>query len=97
MRGISFDVVARRDDTLLIIKILSNVDAFSKENAEEMLTLGEALGASPLLVGERSGSGVRRACLFTVRGAHYLLTTLIDHLLEGARSLFAAPGDCTSS
>ena len=53
MRGISFDIVARRDDRLLIIKILSNVDAFSKENADEMSVLAEALGASPLLVGEK--------------------------------------------
>jgi putative transcriptional regulator len=57
MRSISFDLVARRDRSLLLIKILSNVDAFSKENADELKTLAEALGASPLLIGERSSSG----------------------------------------
>lgn len=57
MRSISFDIVARRDRTLLIIKILSNVDAFNKENAEEMKTLAEALQASPIMIGERTGSG----------------------------------------
>ena len=51
MRGISFDIVARLDERLLVIKILSNVDALSKENADEMSTLAEALGAPPLLLG----------------------------------------------
>jgi putative transcriptional regulator len=95
MRGISFDVVARRDDTLLIVKILSNVDAFSKENAEEMLTLGEALGASPLLVGERSGSGdIDESIVYSRFGVPIIsLTTLSDHLLEGVPPfIFAAPG-----
>ncbi|MFW5914160.1 MAG: transcriptional regulator, partial [Thermoplasmatota archaeon] len=35
-RSISFDMVARRDDSLLIVKVLSNVDAFSRDNADEM-------------------------------------------------------------
>lgn len=95
MRGISFDVVARRDDTLLIVKILSNVDAFSKENAEEMLTLGEALGASPLLIGERSGSGdIDESIVYSRFGVPIIsLTTLSDHLIEGVPPfIFAAPG-----
>ena len=57
MRGICFDVVARLDSRVLIVKVLSNVDAFSKENATEMKTLADALGATPLVVGERSSSG----------------------------------------
>lgn len=95
MRGISFDVVARRDDTLLIVKILSNVDAFSKENAEEMLVLGEALGASPLLIGERSGSGeIDESIVYSRFGVPIIsLTTLSDHLLENVPPfIFAAPG-----
>ncbi len=34
LRSICFDIVGRRKDELLIIKVLSNVDAFSRENAE---------------------------------------------------------------
>ena len=49
IRGICFDVVARMDDKVLIIKVLSNIDAFSKENAEEMKILADALGATPLV------------------------------------------------
>jgi putative transcriptional regulator len=95
MRGISFDIVARLDDRLLIIKILSNVDAFSKENAEEMGTLAEALGASALLIGERSGSGeIEESIVYSRFGIPIIsLKTLADHLLEGVPPfIFAAPG-----
>ena len=50
LRSVCFDVVGRKGDTLLIIKILSNVDAFSRENAEEMKVLAEMLHACPLRV-----------------------------------------------
>src|SRR3989442_9087716 len=35
-RGLSFDLVARRDDTLLIVKVLQNVDALARETAHEL-------------------------------------------------------------
>ncbi|KQM12102.1 transcriptional regulator [Methanomassiliicoccales archaeon RumEn M1] len=95
MRGISFDIVARLDDRLLIVKILSNVDALSKDNAEEMSTLAEALGASPLLIGERSGSGeLEESIVYSRFGIPIIsLKTLADHLLEGVPPfIFAAPG-----
>ena len=57
MRGICFDVVARLDQKVLIIKVLSNIDALSKDNAEEMKALAEALSAVPIVIGERSSSG----------------------------------------
>ncbi len=95
MRSISFDVVARRDKTLLIVKILSNVDAFSKENAEEMKALAEALQASPLMVGERSGSGaIEDGIVYSRFNVPIIcLGTMKDYLLEGVPPfIFAAPG-----
>jgi putative transcriptional regulator len=56
-RGLSFDVVARRDDTLLIIKVFLNVDALSRETALELKGIARTLEGSPLVVGERTGSG----------------------------------------
>jgi len=95
MRGIGFDIIARLDDRLLIIKILINVDALSKENADEMSTLAEALGASALLIGERSGSGeIEESIVYSRFGIPIIsLRTLSDHLLEGVPPfIFAAPG-----
>ena len=53
-RTICFDIVARRDNLLVIIKILANVDSFSKGNAEELMLLSEMLTGAPILVGEHT-------------------------------------------
>jgi putative transcriptional regulator len=95
MRSISFDIVARRDRILLIIKILSNVDAFNKENAEEMKTLAEALQASPIMIGERTGSGdIEEGIVYSRFNVPIInLQTLSDYMLEGVPPfIFAAPG-----
>lgn len=94
-RSISFDIVARRDDTLLIIKVLSNVDAFSRNNAEEMKVLAEALEASPILVGERSSSGGIEEGIVYSRFSIPIISieTLGEFLMEGVPPfIFAAPG-----
>lgn len=95
IRGICFDVVARLDRRVLIVKILSNVDAFSKENASEMKTLAEALGATPLVVGERSSSGDLEPGIVYSRFNISIVSneTLADLLLEDSPPfIFAAPG-----
>src|SRR6266568_1799115 len=56
-RGLSFDLVARRDDTLLIVKVLQNVDALARETAHELKVIARTLEGSPLVVGERTGTG----------------------------------------
>ena len=96
LRSVCFDVVGRKGDTLLIIKILSNVDAFSRENAEEMKVLAEMLHACPLLIGERSSSGLLEPGIVYSRFNIQIISneTLADHILENAPPfIFAAPGD----
>lgn len=95
MRSISFDLVARRDKSLLLMKVLSNVDAFSKDNADELKTLAEALGASPLLIGERSGSGdIEEGIVYSRFSVPIIcMSTLNDLLCENVPPfIFAAPG-----
>ena len=95
LRSVCFDVVGRKGDTLLIIKILSNVDAFSRENAEEMKVLAEMLHACPLLIGERSSSGPLEPGIVYSRFNIQIISneTLADHILENAPPfIFAAPG-----
>lgn len=95
LRSVCFDIVGRKDDTLLIIKVLSNVDAFSRENAEEMKVLAEALSATPVLIGERSSSGALEPGIVYSRFEISIISndTLADHLLEEVPPfIFAAPG-----
>ena len=95
LRRICFDIVARRGDALLIVKVLNNVDAFTRENAEEMKILAEALGASPLLVGVKSSSGPLEPGIVYSRFNVPITSneTLAEHLLEESPPfIFAAPG-----
>ncbi len=95
LRGICFDVIARLNERILIIKILSNIDAFSKDNADELKTLAEALTATPLVIGERSSSGTLEPGIVYSRFNISIISneTLADLLLEEAPPfIFAAPG-----
>lgn len=95
IRSICFDIVGRRDKTLLIIKVLSNVDAFSRENSEEIKIMAEALDASPLIIGETSSSGPLEKGIIYSRFKIPILSneTLAEHLLEEVPPfIFAAPG-----
>ena len=95
LRSICFDVVARRDDQLLIIKVLGNIDAFTRENADEMKVLAEALQAKPILIGEKSNSGELEEGIVYSRFNIPIISneTLADHLLEEVPPfIFAAPG-----
>ncbi|MDR2846261.1 MAG: transcriptional regulator [Candidatus Methanoplasma sp.] len=95
LRSICFDIVARKDDRLLIVKVLSNIDAFSRENAEEIKVLSEALKASPMLIGETSSSGPLESGIVYTRFKIPIISneTLAEHLLEEVPPfIFAAPG-----
>ncbi len=95
LRSVCFDIVGRKDDTLLIIKVLSNVDAFSRENAEDMKILADVLKATPLLIGETSSSGSLETGIVYSRFKIPIISneTLSEHLLEEVPPfIFAAPG-----
>ncbi len=95
IRLTGFDVVARRDETLLIIKVLTNVDSLSKDVAKELLTLSSLLKASPLLIGEKNGVGPLEDDVVYFRFGIQAITvnTLKNHLLEGMPiNIYAAPG-----
>lgn len=50
----SFDVIARREGLVLIVKILSNIDALRSEHAADLKKLARAFHAHPILIGEKS-------------------------------------------
>src|SRR5881296_755043 len=94
-RGLCFDLVARRDDTLLIVKVFQNVDGLSKGTARELLEVARILEGSPLVVGERSGTGsLEDGVIYTRFGVSILSRrTLGEFLEEGVPPfLYSAPG-----
>jgi putative transcriptional regulator len=54
IRPRSFDVAARKDDTLLLCKVLFNIDGLNEETAREMKYLAEYLGGSAIVVGAKT-------------------------------------------
>ncbi|UCD91951.1 MAG: transcriptional regulator [Methanobacteriota archaeon] len=94
-RLICFDIVARKDDLLMIVKVLTNIDSFNAESAMQLKMISSILGASSLLVGERSGAGkIEYGVIYSRFGVPILsLTTISEFLLEGVPPfVFSAPG-----
>jgi len=95
IRPIGFDLVARRDNSLLIIKVLTNIDAMGEDVAKELRTLSVLLKGSPLLIGEHSGTGILREDVVYDRFGIQTITpeTFKTYLLEGIPlEVYAAPG-----
>jgi len=95
IRPIGFDLVARRDNSLLIIKVLTNVNALSEDVAKELKVLSELLNGHPLLIGERNGAGfLEEDVVYDRFGIQTISSeTLKSHLLDGATlKIYAAPG-----
>ncbi len=95
LRPRSFDLAARKDELLLLFKVLTNIDGLNERTAMEIGRLAHYLLGCPLLVGEKSRDQ------YLERGAVYFrygiptvsLLTLADCLLEGMLPLvYAAHG-----
>ncbi len=91
-----FDIIARRDASLLIIKILANVDAFNKSEANVLKILGKFLEGAPLLIGARASGKkkLKRDVVYTRHGVPIMSgTTLFNFLIEGVPPIiYSAPG-----
>lgn len=95
LRSISFDLVARRSEELLVLKILQNIDAFNKEDADQMRILADALGARTAVIGLRSSSKkLDEGIVYSRFGVPIMsIDTFDEFLTEGVPPLvFAAPG-----
>lgn len=95
MRPLAFDIVARRDGQLFIVKVLTNVDGLNEAVANELRTIAQFLDAVPLVIGERSSSRELEDGAVYLRYGVRILTfqTLTDYLQEGVEPLvYAAPG-----
>jgi putative transcriptional regulator len=95
LRPVGFDLVARRDNSLLIIKVLTNIDALSEEVARELRTLSVLLKGCPLLIGDRSATSILEEDVvydrFSVQAINF--KTLKNHILDGMPlEVYAAPG-----
>lgn len=95
MRPVSFDLIARRDNSLLIIKVLTNIDALSDEVAQELKLLSKLLKGNCILIGERSSTGIlENEVVYDRCGIQAVNSETLKNLfLEGNQlKIYAGPG-----
>jgi putative transcriptional regulator len=95
VRPSSFDLAARRDATLLLLKILKNIDALDAEEAARLEELGRLFPAIALVVGEASGaSPLHEGVVYTRYGVPIVSEATLREYVEKAIPpfLYASPG-----
>jgi putative transcriptional regulator len=95
VRPSSFDLGARRDSTLLLIKVLKNIDAFDAEEAKRLSELGRLFPATVLVIGQTSGaSELDPGVVYTRYGVPIVTEETLREYLEKALPpfLYASPG-----
>lgn len=56
LHKVVFDIIARRDDLLIIVKIVKNIDSISKHVCNELKIISKQLDASVFIVGDKGSS-----------------------------------------
>ena len=95
VRPSSFDLLARRDSLLVMLKVLKNIDALDPAEARRLLELGRLFPASPLVVGQTSGATeLEPGVVYNRYGVRIVVEeSLREYLLQGLPPfLFSSPG-----
>lgn len=93
--NMSFDIIGKRENIILIIKILYNVESFDRKTANDIKIVAKFLQGSPLLIGENFSSGKLQDGVIYLRHGVPLITknTLKDYFIEGIPPfVYSAPG-----
>ncbi|MGA2105598.1 MAG: transcriptional regulator [Methanoregula sp.] len=95
LRPRSFDLIARNDGTLLVIKVVTHIDSVSEEAAFDLDVITQHLGGVPLIVGERAREAeLERGAVYVRYGIYAIsVATLYDYFVEKIPPLvYASPG-----
>jgi predicted transcriptional regulator len=60
VRPSCFDLVARREDQLILVKVLANIDSLTNEDAIALQLVAHFFNATPLIIGNRTRSAHNR-------------------------------------
>jgi len=94
IRPSSFDFVARKDNMLMIVKVLNNIDSINEEVAKELLSISRFLDGVPVVVGRGSCSSLLEDDVVYFRyGVPIMTYETLKNYLQGMPPLItAAPG-----
>jgi len=95
LRPRSFDLIARNNGTLVVIKVVTHIDSVSEEAAFDLDMIAQHLGGVPLIVGERAREAeLERGAVYVRYGIYAVsVATLYDYFVEKIPPLvYASPG-----
>lgn len=95
IRPRSFDLIAKKGDNLVIIKVASHIDSVSADIAWDLNLIARYLEATPLIVGERARDADLERGVVYIRYGLFALSpeTLYDYFVEGLSPMvYASPG-----
>ena len=95
LRPRSFDLIARNNGTLLVMKVVSHIDSVSEEAAFDLDVIARHLGGVPIIVGERAREAELERGAVYIRYGIYAISpsTLYDYFVEKIPPLvYASPG-----
>jgi len=90
-----FDIVARKGDVILLLKILYNIESLRHEMAREMKVIARLLKASPIVIGEKyKNDYLDRGVVYNRHGLPVINTaTFYDFVVEGIYPfIYSSPG-----
>ncbi len=77
-----FDLVARKDAIILLIKILEDANSISSEYAESMIKLSSYIDASPLIVAKKAGNILEDGIVYSRFGVYTLSPETFSSTLD---------------
>ena len=67
-----FDILARRNSQILLVKVLEDANSISKEYTEEMLSVAAYISASPVIIADKAGDNLEENVVYTRFGIYTL-------------------------
>ncbi len=95
LRPRSFDLIARKNGIMLVIKVVSHIDSVSNDVASDIEIIARHLRGIPLIVGERARDAeLERGAVYIRYGIYAVnIGTLYDYFVEKIPPLvYASPG-----
>ncbi len=83
------DLVARSEDHVFVVRVLSNVDALREESVEEFVRLAAAVSGTPIIVGERTKrSSLENGVVYRRYGVSVVTPQTLESILDGELPIY---------
>ena len=60
-----FDILARRNEQILLVKVLEDANSITREYSEEMISVASYINASPLMIAEKAGAKLEENVVYS--------------------------------